>query len=269
MTSNAKSVKKQKTSPDYSAWAGQVLKASEDGQASKEAALAPGLYIVATPIGNLGDITLRALWTLREADVVICEDTRVTGGLLHRYGLKKPLLSYHDHNAEERQPEILARLAQGQKVALVSDAGTPLISDPGYKMVQACRAAAFSVVAVPGASAALTALTVAGLPTDKFLFVGFLPPKQTARRKALEDFNAVSATLVFYEAPARLGAMLADLRDILGAERPAAVARELTKLFEEVKTQSLTELAAAYAEEKETKGEIVGLVRVGGYSVLR
>ncbi len=252
--------KKQKSSPDYSAWVRCLVEASGEEAASKPRNLAPGLYVVATPIGNRGDISLRALHTLAEADVVACEDTRVTGALLHGYGLKKPLLSYHDHNAAERLPELLARLGAGEAVALVSDAGTPLISDPGYKLVQACRAAGHDVVAVPGASALLTALASCGLPTDRFLFAGFLPPKKTARQKELAELAGIPATLVFYESAPRLGATLADMAAVLGGGRHAAVARELTKLFEDMRTATLAELAGQYAEEDTPKGEIVIVV---------
>ncbi|MDD5585776.1 MAG: 16S rRNA (cytidine(1402)-2'-O)-methyltransferase [Alphaproteobacteria bacterium] len=249
--------KKQKTSFDYSAWARRSLEASGETETSK---LPAGLYVVSTPIGNLGDITLRALRTLMAADAVACEDTRVTGGLLHRFGIKKPLVSYHDHNADERRPALLARIASGEAVALVSDAGTPLVSDPGCKLVQACRAEGFSVTAIPGASALLAALSSAGLPTDKFMFAGFLPPKKTARQKALTEMAAVSATLVFYEAPSRLSSSLDDMEKVLGGNREAAVCRELTKLFEEVRTSSLSELAVHYRDAPVPKGEIVILI---------
>lgn len=248
------SKEKKKSSPDYAKWARHAVKASEDEAASKPSS---GLYVIATPIGNLGDISLRALHVLARVDAVACEDTRVTGALLHRYGIKKPLISYYDHNAERRLPELIAQMKAGESVALVSDAGTPLISDPGYKLVQACRAEGIAVVAVPGASALLTALPAAGLPTDRFLFEGFLPSKSAARQKALSALAAVQATLVFYEAPSRLGATLEDMAKTLGAERPAAVARELTKLFEETRTATLGELAAHYRARPAPKGEIV------------
>ena len=234
-----------------------MLETSREEATSKQPA---GLYVVATPIGNLGDITLRALQTLAAADAVVCEDTRVTGALLHHYGIKKPLVSYHDHNADERRPRILAKLAAGEALALVSDAGTPLISDPGFKLVQACRAEGYNVTALPGASALLTALSSSGLPTDKFLFAGFLPPKRTARQKALVELATVSATLVFYEAPSRLSAALDDMEKVLGPQRQAAVARELTKLFEEFRNAPLAELAAHYRASPAPKGEIVILV---------
>ena len=249
--------KKQKSSPDYSPWIAQDLQGSEKDAPRK---LPPALYIVATPIGNLGDITLRALHTLAHADVILSEDTRVTGALLHHYGLKKPMLSYHDHNAEARQPEILDRLASGHAVALVSDAGTPLVSDPGYRLVQACRAAGHTVTAIPGASALLTALASAGLPTDRFLFAGFPPAKRTARRKMFEELLPLRATLVFYESPTRLLASLDDLAAVFGANRPAAIARELTKLFEEIRRGSLAELIALYRAEATPRGEITILL---------
>lgn len=247
----------RKTSFDYSIDARRWLEASGDEAISKPA---PGLYIVATPIGNLGDITLRALRTLAGVDAVACEDTRVTGALLHRYGIKKPLISYHDHNADKRRPGILARLAANEAIALVSDAGTPLLSDPGFKLVQACRAEGYAVTALPGASALLAALCSAGLPMNRFMFAGFLPPKQTARHKFLAGFAAIDATLVFYDSPARLADALNDMAQTYGATRPAAVARELTKLFEEVRPATLGALAAHYRNGPPPKGEIVILV---------
>ncbi len=218
--------------------------------------LAPGLHIAATPIGNLGDITLRALEALAGADVIACEDTRVTRKLLDRYGIETPLTPYHDHNAAEARPKILARLAAGEAVVLVSDAGTPLVSDPGFKLVAAVREAGHMVTTLPGASSTLAALTVAGLPTDRFFFEGFLPPKEAARRARIAELARIPATLVLFETGPRLGASLADLADGLGP-REAAVCRELTKLHEEVRPASLTELARHYADEAETRGEIV------------
>lgn len=221
--------------------------------------LAPGLHVVATPIGNLGDVTLRALETLAAADLVVCEDTRVTRVLLDRYGIRGTLLAYNDHNAAERRPRILAALAEGRSVALVSDAGTPLVSDPGYRLVGEAIAAGHRVVPIPGASAMLTALVAAGLPSDTFLFAGFLPPKSEARRRRIEDLARVPATLIFYESPHRLAEALADLAAVLGDARPAAVARELTKHFEEVVRGDLATLAAAFAA-RTVKGEIVLVV---------
>ena len=217
---------------------------------------APGLYLIATPIGNLGDISLRALETLAAADCIACEDTRVTRKLTERYGIATPLMSYHEHNSDEALPKILARLEQGQSVALVSDAGTPLISDPGYRLVRAAVAAGHNVTALPGASAVLTALSLAGLPTDRFLFDGFLPPKQGARQKRIAELAAIPATLVLFESGPRLAASLADLAAGLGA-REAAVCRELTKLHEEIRRGDLATLANNYADGGETRGEIV------------
>lgn len=219
----------------------------------------PGLYLVATPIGNLGDISLRALEILAGADVIACEDTRVTRRLTERYRIDTPLTPYHEHNATEARPRLLARLAAGETVALVSDAGTPLISDPGYKLAREARDAGHPVTALPGASALLAALSVAGLPTDRFLFEGFLPPKQAARQKRIAMLAAAPATLVFYESGPRIAATLADLAEGLGP-RAAAVCRELTKLHEEVRRGDLTTLAQDYAQGAETRGEIVIVV---------
>ena len=218
--------------------------------------MTPGLHIAATPIGNLGDITLRALEALAGGDVIACEDTRITRKLLDRYGIETPLTPYHDHNAAEARPKILARLTNGEAVVLVSDAGTPLVSDPGFKLVAAARAAGHPVTALPGASATLAALTVAGLPTDRFFFEGFLPPKEAARRTRIAELVRIPATLVLFETGPRLGAALADLAAGLG-ERQAAVCRELTKLHEEVRAASLAELAQHYAKAAETRGEFV------------
>lgn len=221
--------------------------------------LAPGLHIVATPIGNLGDITIRALETLRGADVIACEDTRVSGNLLTRFGLKTPLLPYHEHNAETMRPRLLARLGQNQVVALISDAGTPLVSDPGYKLVRAAIAEGYAVHTTPGPSALLAALVLSGLPPDRFFFAGFLEPKTAARRQTLSEFAPIPGTLIFYESGPRLAASLADMNAVLG-DRPAAVARELTKLHEEVRRGSLADLAAHYGEAGAPKGEIVIVV---------
>jgi len=221
--------------------------------------LAPGLYIVATPIGNLRDITLRALDTLKGATRVLCEDTRLTGRLLAHFGIKTGMLPYHEHNAAQMRPKILAMLDSGQALALVSDAGTPLISDPGYKLVREAAALNFPVFTVPGPSSVVAALSIGGLPTDRFLFLGFLPPKAAARRMALAEIKAVAATLVFLEAPSRLAATLRDLAEILGP-REAAIAREMTKLHEEVRRGMLAALAEAYAKAEPPKGEIVILV---------
>jgi 16S rRNA (cytidine1402-2'-O)-methyltransferase len=218
--------------------------------------LTGGLYLVATPIGNLGDVTLRALEVLAAADVIACEDTRVTRRLLDHYGIATPLTPYHEHNAAAARPKLLERLATGEAVALVSDAGTPLVSDPGYKLVLAAREAGHAVTALPGPSAVLAALANAGLPTDRFLFAGFLPPKQGQRRTRVEELAAIPATLVLFETGPRLPAALADLAEALGP-RPAAICRELTKLYEEVRRGDLATLARDYAAGAETRGEIV------------
>jgi 16S rRNA (cytidine1402-2'-O)-methyltransferase len=221
--------------------------------------LAPGLHVVATPIGNLADISLRALATLAGADAVVAEDTRVTKNLLAHYGIATPLVAYHEHNAAVMRPHLIARLTNGAALALVSDAGTPLISDPGYKLVAEALAEGLSVTSVPGASAVLTALVVAGLPTDRFFFEGFLPPKSAARRQRIAELSAIPGTLVFFESPHRVAETLNDLAAVLGP-REAALARELTKLFETVRRGSLIELAAAVATDRPPKGEIVLLV---------
>jgi 16S rRNA (cytidine1402-2'-O)-methyltransferase len=220
---------------------------------------APGLYLAATPIGNARDVTLRLLDLLAAADLVACEDTRVTAKLLAIHGLSRPLFAYHDHNAHRAGPVLMERLERGEIVALCSDAGTPLVSDPGYALVREAIAAGVTVTALPGPSAALAALTLSGLPTERFLFAGFLPPKQAGRRTALAGLAAVPATLVFYESPNRLPNSLADMAASLGP-RPAAVARELTKLFEEVRRAPLDALAAHYAEAGPPKGEVVVVV---------
>jgi len=223
------------------------------------ASLAGGLYLVATPIGNLGDITLRALEVLAAASVIACEDTRVTRRLTERYGIATPLTAYHEHNATEARPKLLARLAAGEAVALVSDAGTPLISDPGYKLARAAQEAGHTVTALPGPSAVLAALSLAGLPTDRFFFEGFLPAKSAARQKRIAALRTVPATLVLFESGARLAATLADLAQGLGP-RPATVCRELTKLHEDVRRGNLAQLAAGYAAGGETRGEMVLVV---------
>lgn len=219
--------------------------------------LPPGLYIVATPIGNLSDLSPRAAAVLAAADLIAVEDSRVTAKLLRHIGTRRPMLPYHDHNAERVRPELLARM-RGEAVALVSDAGTPLISDPGFKLVREARAAGIAVTTVPGPSAAVAALTLAGLPTDRFLFAGFLPPRPAARSAAIAELAPVRATLVVYESGARLGATLAALRDGLG-DREAAVVREISKRFEETVTGSLAELAGRYSETA-PRGEIVVVV---------
>ena len=230
-----------------------------DPAPSPEAALAPGLYLVATPIGNLGDVTLRALTVLRAVDRIFCEDTRVTARLLARYDITAPLDLYHDHNAERARPAILAALRHGGSVALVSDAGTPLISDPGYKLVRAAIAENLPVTALPGPSAALTALILSGLPPDVFLVAGFLPPRRAARRRALERWSALAATLVFFEGAPRLAECLGDMAEVLG-NRAAAVARELTQLHEQIRRGRLADLAAHYREAGPPRGEVVIVV---------
>jgi len=219
--------------------------------------LAPGLYVVATPIGNLGDLSPRAAETLRRADLVLAEDRRVSAKLLAYAGSTAPMASYHDHTSEAERERIVERLGS-QAVALVSDAGTPLISDPGYKLVRAARAAGHSIHTVPGPSAVIAALTLAGLPTDRFLFAGFLPAKAKARGDSIRELAAIGATLVFYESGPRLAQSLAALREGLG-DREAAVVREISKLHEECVTGSLAELADRYAEAP-PKGEIVIVV---------
>jgi 16S rRNA (cytidine1402-2'-O)-methyltransferase len=219
----------------------------------------PGLVIVATPIGNAADITLRALDVLRQADAIACEDTRVTGKLMARYGIATPLVAYHEHNAARMRPVLLARLARGETIALVSDAGTPLVSDPGYKLVRAAIDGGVSVSAVPGASAAVAALVTSGLPPDRFVFAGFLPPRVAARRRELQELSAIRATLIFFESAGRLAETLGDMAAVLGP-RDAVVARELTKLYEEVRRGSLEDLRGHYANAEPPKGEIVILI---------
>ena len=218
--------------------------------------LEPALYLVATPIGNLSDITIRALETIAAADILACEDTRVTRKLLDRYGIRRRATAYHEHNAAEAGPKLVEAVSSGKSVALVSDAGTPMVSDPGYRLATEVIAAGGRVVPVPGASALLAALAASGLPSDAFFFAGFLSAKDGQRRARLEELRAVPATLVFYESPRRLAVSLAAMADVLGG-RPAAVGRELTKAFEEVRRGSISELAEAYANEDTPKGEIV------------
>ncbi|MCH4891883.1 16S rRNA (cytidine(1402)-2'-O)-methyltransferase [Sphingomonas sp. SFZ2018-12] len=225
------------------------------------APLTPGLYIVATPIGNLGDLSPRAAEVLRGADVIAVEDSRVTAGLLRHIGAKVRMTPYHDHNAEAVRPGLIARMGS-EVVALVSDAGTPLISDPGYKLVRDARAAGHAVVTIPGPCAAIAALTLAGLPTDRFLFMGFLPAKAGARSETIDEVAGVRATLVFYESGPRLAATLAALAEGLG-DREAGVAREITKKFEECVTGTLSGLAARYADAP-PRGEIVIVVAPPG-----
>lgn len=229
------------------------------GMAAEGERLAPGLHVVATPIGNLRDMSLRALSTLASAEVILAEDKRVTKTLLAHYGITTPMLSYHEHNAEEMRPKVLGLLKEGKALALVSDAGTPLVSDPGFRLVEAAVAAGYPVSAVPGASAVLAALVMAGLPSDRFFFEGFLPSKSGERRRRLREIEAIPSTLVFFEAPHRVVETLEDLAAVFGA-RPAALARELTKKFETVRRGTLLELAAQFSAEGPPKGEIVLVV---------
>lgn len=216
----------------------------------------PGLYLVASPIGNLGDITDRARWLLSHADVVAAEDTRVTGKLLTLLGLSASLVPYHEHNADHAGPALVRRIAQGQSVVLISDAGCPLISDPGGRLVAQCKAEGLPVTTAPGASAVITALQLSGLPAERFLFVGFLPSKTTQRRQVWQEFRSLGATLVAFESPNRIAESVADALAVLG-DRPAAIARELTKMHEEVISGSLSELVAKLAARPSLKGEIV------------
>jgi len=232
----------------------------EPASASRPSATEPrgSLYIVGTPIGNLEDITLRALRILKEVDVIACEDTRHTQKLLNHYNIEKKLVSYHEHNEMTRSPELLIQLEQGAKVALVSDAGMPLVSDPGYRLVTLCARHKIPVVPVPGPSAMLAALAAAGLPNEEFLFVGFLPARSGERRRMLERLRIEERTIIFYEAPHRVAESIADLLDILG-DRPACIARELTKLHEEFLRGRLSQLAESLAE-RPARGEITLLV---------
>ena len=235
------------------------------GEGRRKPPLAPGLHIVATPIGNLGDITLRALDVLRAADLVACEDTRVFAKLASHYGISVPTVAYSDATQDLAEPRIVRALAAGKRVALVSDAGMPLISDPGYRLVQAALAGGHAVTSAPGPSAVPMALALSGLPTDRFYFGGFLPAREGDRRRAIGEAAGVPATLVFFEAPHRLPESLVDLADLLG-DRAAAVARELTKMFEEVRRASLPELADHYAAHPDVKGEIVIVIAPPGDS---
>ncbi|MDP2620145.1 MAG: 16S rRNA (cytidine(1402)-2'-O)-methyltransferase [Hyphomicrobiales bacterium] len=223
----------------------------------------PGLYVVATPIGNLGDVTLRALRILAGVDRIACEDTRITRRLTAHYGIETRLVAYHDHNADRVRPMLLARLARGESLALVSDAGTPLVSDPGFRLVAEAIAQGHALTVCPGPTAAISALILSGLPSDRFFFEGFLPAKRDARRKRIATLKDVPATLLFFESPRRLAASLGDLASVLGP-RQAAVAREMTKRFEETRRAPLDELAAAYAAAPPPKGEIVVVVAPPG-----
>jgi len=229
------------------------------GLAAEAEPMSAGLYVVATPIGNLGDISLRALQTLAASDAILAEDTRVTRTLLAHYGITTPLVSYHEHSNDAVRERMILRIREGQALALVSDAGTPLVSDPGYRLVEAAIAEGLRVVPLPGASAALAALVVSGLPTDRFFFEGFLPARSAARKTRLAELADIPGTLVLYEAPHRIAESLADAAAVFGP-RAATVARELTKLFETVRRGTLSELAEAYAAEPQPKGEIVLLI---------
>src|SRR3954469_11194943 len=229
------------------------------GLAAEAEPLAAGLYVVATPIGNLKDVTFRALSVLAAANAVLAEDTRITKRLLAHYGITTPLLTYNEHANEAVRERMLHRLKEGQALALVSDAGTPLVSDPGYKLVQAAIGEGLPVTPIPGPSAILTALVVSGLPTDRFYFEGFLPPRSSARKTRLAEIARIPGTLMLFEAPHRLPEMLADAGEVRG-ERPAVMARELTKMFETVRRGTLPELAAQFAAEGPPKGEVVVLI---------
>ncbi len=238
---------------------GRIKAAESSGGQGPSKRVAPGLYLVATPIGNMADITLRALEVLAGADVIAAEDTRVTRKLLVRHGIETTLVAYHDHSGTRAREGLLKRLEAGERVALVSDAGTPLISDPGFKLVAAARERGLMVTALPGASSVLTALTLSGLPSDQFFFAGFLPSKRVARRNALDRLCRIPATLVFFESARRLARSLRDMADVLGP-RAAAVVREATKKFEEVRPGVLGELADHYDEAGTPKGEVVVVV---------
>ena len=217
--------------------------------------LAPGLYVTATPIGHLGDVTLRALATMAAVDVLLCEDTRTTAKLLERYGIRTRLMAYHEHNAEKVRPAILRALGKGQSIALVSDAGMPLVSDPGYRLVADCVANEIPVTAIPGASAVLTALALSGLPTDRFVFLGFLPAKSGERKKLLAEFMNVKATLIAFESPHRIVDALVDVAGVMNNARVAAT-RELTKLHEEVLRGTAMEVHEILSARPSVKGEI-------------
>jgi len=221
--------------------------------------IAPGLHIVATPIGNLADLSPRGRDVLSDVDVIACEDKRHTAKLLNHYGIRTPMTAYHDHNAERARPALLRRLADGGAVALVSDAGTPLMSDPGYKLVREAIDAGIAVTGVPGPNAAMLALVLSGLPTDRFMFAGFLPPKSAARRSAFEEFRSVPTTVVIHESARRLAASLRDAAEVLGP-RAAVVARELTKRHEEVRRGTLDDLAGWYEAEGAPKGEVTVVI---------
>jgi 16S rRNA (cytidine1402-2'-O)-methyltransferase len=232
----------------------------------RKKSMASGLYLVATPIGNLGDITLRALDVLAACERVICEDTRVTGKLLGYFGIKKPMLPYNDHNADRQRAAVMGMLREGAMVAFVSDAGMPLVSDPGYKLVRECVEAGITVTSVPGANAPLTALQLSALPSDAFCFIGFLPNKTAARKKVLNEWKSVQVSLIAFEAGPRLRDSLSDILDVLG-DRDVAVARELTKLHEEVARGKISDLIVSYRDAP-PKGEIVLVIGCGTAAVM-
>jgi len=221
--------------------------------------LEPGLYVTATPIGNLADITYRAVDVLKSADLILCEDTRVSAKLLSHYDISTKCISYHDHNAQRVRPQILEKLKQGAAIALISDAGTPLISDPGFKLVREVADLGVKVVSIPGPSSPIAAMSIAGLPSDRFLFLGFLPAKTHARKQVLAEVSNINATLIFLETGPRLIKMLNDVLEVLGA-REGAVAREMTKLYEEIKRDKIDALIEIYGKSERIKGEIVVLI---------
>jgi 16S rRNA (cytidine1402-2'-O)-methyltransferase len=237
-----------------------------DGHPAMAPPLSPGLYLVATPIGHLRDITLRALEVLATVDLIACEDTRRSRTVLDHYGIGSPVCPYHDHNAAIVRPKLLGRLDQGEAIALISDAGTPLISDPGYKLVRAAREQGYHVTALPGPSAILAALTISGLPTDKFLFEGFLPAKAAQRRARIDALKSGSVTVILFETGPRIAETLADLAAVLG-RRDAAVCRELTKLHEEVRRGDVVALARDYADGAEIRGEFVIVIAPSQHQV--
>jgi 16S rRNA (cytidine1402-2'-O)-methyltransferase len=237
----------------------QMVEFILDGKNFKSGYCEPALYIVATPIGNLSDISIRALKTLAGSDIIACEDTRNTGKLLKHFAIDTPMISYHEHNADRVGPKLIAMLQDNKSVALVSDAGTPLISDPGYRLVSISRANDIRVIPIPGASAPLAGLVASGLPTDNFLFAGFLPSKTIARNKRLAELRDIPVTLIFFESPNRLLASIEDMIQVFGGERSAAICRELTKLHEEILDGNLNELAGLYRNRK-IRGEIVIII---------
>jgi len=228
--------------------------------------LSPGLYVVATPIGNMGDLSQRALDTLNACDLIACEDTRTSRKLLDRFSVQKPLISYHDHNEKSQATHLLEKIREGSRIALISDAGTPCISDPGFRVVRACREAELPVTPIPGANAAIAALSVSGLPTDRFLFMGFLPAKSAARKRTFEEFRAFPHSLVYFESSHRIGKFMNELLEVLGPDRCVCVAREITKLHETIMTAALSDLLPRL-EQRSSKGEFVVIVAPEGYQL--